>query len=54
MTDRSTSSHQRRQSYEKLDGCVDEVNEMGFFHSTSSKPIEESDSQIMIPSKRSA
>ncbi|XVF85478.1 hypothetical protein PTKIN_Ptkin17bG0121300 [Pterospermum kingtungense] len=53
--DRS-STHQRRQSFvnHDHDGCVDEVNDMGF-HSTSSKPIEESDSQMIyspLPSKR--
>ncbi|XWS22912.1 hypothetical protein CRYUN_Cryun29cG0076400 [Craigia yunnanensis] len=50
--DRS-STHQRRQSFENHDGCVDEVNDMGF-HSTS-KPIEESDSHLIyspLPSKR--
>ncbi|XVE91888.1 hypothetical protein REPUB_Repub01dG0050100 [Reevesia pubescens] len=50
--DRS-STHQRRQSFENHDGCVNEVNDMGF-HSTS-KPIEESDSQLIrspLPSKR--
>ncbi|XWS64015.1 hypothetical protein CRYUN_Cryun06bG0150500 [Craigia yunnanensis] len=44
MADRS-STHQRKQSFENHDGCVDEVNDMGF-HSTS-KPIEESDSHLI-------
>ncbi|XP_022734655.1 putative Myb family transcription factor At1g14600 [Durio zibethinus] len=47
------STHQRRQSFENHDGCVDEVNCIGF-HSTS-KPIEESDSHLTycpLPSKR--
>ncbi|XWS69428.1 hypothetical protein CRYUN_Cryun04dG0178200 [Craigia yunnanensis] len=39
------STHQRKQSFENHDGCVDEVNDMGF-HSTS-KPIEESDSHLI-------
>ncbi|XP_022726446.1 putative Myb family transcription factor At1g14600 isoform X2 [Durio zibethinus] len=50
--DRS-STHRRKQSFESHDGCVDEVNDMGF-HSTS-KPIEESDSNLIhspLPSKR--
>ncbi|KAB2097171.1 hypothetical protein F383_06292 [Gossypium arboreum] len=51
--DRS-STHQRRQSFEKHDGCVDDVNDIMGFHSTS-KPIEESDSHLIhspLPSKR--
>ncbi|KAA3466290.1 myb family transcription factor APL [Gossypium australe] len=51
-TDRS-STHQRRQSFEKHDGCVDDVNDIMGFHSTS-KPIEESDSHLIhspLPSK---
>ncbi|PPS03469.1 hypothetical protein GOBAR_AA17194 [Gossypium barbadense] len=51
--DRS-STHQRRQSFEKHDGCVDDVNVIMGFHSTS-KPIEESDSHLIhspVPSKR--
>ncbi|KAG8503478.1 hypothetical protein CXB51_001458 [Gossypium anomalum] len=51
--DRS-STHQRRQSFEKHDGCVDDVNDIMGFHSTS-KPIEESDSHLIhspLPLKR--
>ncbi|KAB2045441.1 hypothetical protein ERO13_D01G136600v2 [Gossypium hirsutum] len=51
--DRS-STHQRRQSFEKHDGCVDDVIDIMGFHSTS-KPIEESDSHLIhspLPSKR--
>ncbi|XP_007045387.2 PREDICTED: uncharacterized protein LOC18609950 [Theobroma cacao] len=50
--DRS-STHQRRQSFENHDGCVDEVSDL-VFHSTS-KPLEESDSHLIYsppPSKR--
>lgn len=50
-----SSTHQRRQSFEEHDGCVDEVNDMGF--PPSSKPIQESDSLFTystntLPSKR--
>ncbi|OMO72632.1 hypothetical protein COLO4_27544 [Corchorus olitorius] len=52
------STHQRRQSFENHDGSVDEVNDVGFHHSTTSSksPIEESDSHLIynhpLPSKR--
>ncbi|XP_022775706.1 putative Myb family transcription factor At1g14600 [Durio zibethinus] len=48
-----SSTHRRRQSFENHDGCVDEVNDMGF--NSTSKTIEESDSHLIygpLSSKR--
>ncbi|KAE8730060.1 putative Myb family transcription factor [Hibiscus syriacus] len=50
--DRS-SNHQRRQSLENHDGCVDEVNDHKGFHSASN-PIEEEESDSHYGSLRSS
>ncbi|XP_010270741.1 PREDICTED: putative Myb family transcription factor At1g14600 [Nelumbo nucifera] len=47
------SNQQRKHSFDRHDGCVDEENDGGFF--SSSKPIQDSDSQFIygpLPPKR--